>query len=110
MPELGLGAAHYYLARTAPPWPQNVAGQNANALASDNIAINVDTMPNQLQVCAQRQLVSFTAIPGLQGLHISTSSSFYIPLTGTSTTVLSCPDQPSGPPCTYQSAGGITCG
>ncbi len=84
----------------------NVTGQNQNALGSDNIAISVETTPDQLQVCAQRQIISFTALPGLQNLHISTTSSFYIPLTGTATTVLGCPNQPGGPPCTYQSANG----
>jgi hypothetical protein len=88
----------------------NVTGQGQNALGSDNIAINVDKTPNQLQVCAQRQIVSFTAFPGLQNLHISTTSAFYIPLTGTATTVLGCPNQPTGPPCTYQSANGVSCG
>ncbi len=69
----------------------NVTGQNQNALASDNIAINVDTTPYyQLQVCAQRQIVSFTALPGLQTLHLSTSSTLPLALTATSTTML-CP-------------------
>ena len=87
----------------------NVTGQNQNALASDNIAINVDTTPYQLQVCAQRQIVSFTALPGLQALHLSTSSTFYLALTATSTTML-CPGQSAGAPCSYQSATGVICG
>ena len=87
----------------------NVTGQNQNALASDNIAINVDTTPYQLQVCAQRQIVSFTALPGLQALHLSTSSTFYLALTATSTTML-CPGQPAGTPCSYESATGVICG
>jgi Flp pilus assembly protein TadG len=87
----------------------NVTGQNQNALASDNIAINVDTTPYQLQVCAQRQIVSFTALPGVQALHLSTSSTFYLALTATSTTML-CPGQAPGAPCSYESAAGVICG
>ncbi len=41
----------------------NVAGQNQNALGSDNIAINVDTTADQLQVCAQRQIALLHGVP-----------------------------------------------
>ena len=95
---------------SCPAISTNVTGQATGSLGSDNIAVNVDETPNQIQVCAQRQIISFTAFPGLQNLHISTTSSFYIPLTGTATTVLGCPNQPTGPPCTYQSANGVSCG
>ncbi len=85
----------------------NVTGQNDNALASDNIIINVGTNAHQVQVCAQRQIQLFTAFPGLQNLHISTTSSFYIPLTGTSSTRAGlCTD----PPCVYQSTPEVNCG
>jgi Flp pilus assembly pilin Flp len=86
----------------------NVTGEATDALGSDSLTINVAN--NQVQVCAQRQIVSFTALPGLQAAHLSTTSAFYLGLTATSTTVLGCPNQPNGAPCAYQSADGITCG
>jgi Flp pilus assembly protein TadG len=86
----------------------NVTGEATDALGSDSLTINVAN--NQVEVCAQRQVVSFTALPALQAVHLSTTSTFYLALTATSTTVLGCPNQPNGPPCAYQSAGGITCG
>jgi TadE-like protein len=46
-------------------------------LGSDNIAIAIQA--DELEVCAQRRVISFTALPGLQDVHLSTSSTFYIP-------------------------------
>jgi Flp pilus assembly protein TadG len=56
----------------------NVNGQNQGALGSDNVTISVDTIDNLLEVCAQRQAISFTAFPGLQDIHLSTTSTFYL--------------------------------
>jgi Flp pilus assembly pilin Flp len=79
----------------------SAAGQNQGSLGSDNIAISVQS--SLVQICAQRQVISFTALPGLQGIHISTTSTFYVQ----SPPVLGCP---TGPPCTYASQIDDTCG
>jgi Flp pilus assembly pilin Flp len=78
----------------------NVAGRGA--LGSDNVAIRIASN-NVSEVCAQRQVISFTAFPGLQDLQLSTTSTFYLP----STTVLECPNNASS--CTYAPSGS-TCG
>jgi Flp pilus assembly pilin Flp len=65
----------------------NVTGQNEGALGSDGVTISVDSTNSQLEVCALRQLISFTSFPGLQDLHISTSSTFYVP----AASLLDCP-------------------
>jgi len=78
----------------------NVSGHSEGALGSDNIVITTQTNPNLLEVCAQRETVSFTALPGLQSLHLSTSSSFYLTSTAS---VLGC-----SIPCSYPQ--GSTCG
>jgi Flp pilus assembly pilin Flp len=82
----------------------NVAGQNSAALGSDNVAIRIASN-DVSEVCAQRQVISFTAFPALQDLHMSSTSTFYLP----STSVLQCP---SSSPCTYPSdpTGNSTCG
>ena len=86
----------------------NVTGQNQASLGSDGLTINVDPAASQLEVCVQRQVISFTALPGLQGLHLSTTSTFYIP---SDSTVLGCGmTSSSSPPCIYQSANGVVCG
>jgi hypothetical protein len=82
--------------------------QTQGSLGSDNLTINVEPTNSQVDVCAQRQVVSFTALPAIQAVHISTTSSFYLALTSTSTTFLGCTSQSIS--CVYQSANGVTCG
>ncbi len=79
----------------------NIARQNPGALGSDNVALTL-TSNAVSQVCAQRQVISFTGFPGLQDIHISTASTFYL----SSTSLLECPN--SGQTCTYPT--GSTCG
>lgn len=75
------------------------SGQSNGRLGSDNVTI---AQSNQLvEVCAQRQVASVTALPALQHIRLSTSSTFYM-----QTNLSYCP---AGQPC-GESPGGLTCG